>query len=88
MQELDAALNTNTSIIGINSRNLNTPEVDIRTFERLAPVAKDAGVFLVAWSGVHSRKDALLVWTALMERPKRLAKISHFSLQSAGKGCT
>ena len=62
-------------IIGINNRNLNTLEVDLSTFERLAPAAKDAGVFLVAESGVHTRDDArrmieagadaLLVGTAL-----------------------
>jgi indole-3-glycerol phosphate synthase len=49
-------------------------------------VAKDAGVFLVAESGVHSREDArrmmdagadaLLVGTALMERPERLAELN------------
>jgi indole-3-glycerol phosphate synthase len=47
----------------------------------------DAGVFLVAESGVHSSEDAkrmmnagadaLLVGTALMERPERLWEINH-----------
>jgi indole-3-glycerol phosphate synthase len=83
--ELDDALKTDARIVGINNRNLNTLEVDLGTFERLAPVAKDAGVFLVAESGVHSREDAqrmmdagadaLLVGTALMERPGRLGEI-------------
>jgi len=79
--ELEEALKTDARIIGINNRNLNTLEVDLETFERLAPRAKEAGVFLVAESGVHTREDAqrmieagadvLLVGTALMERPER-----------------
>jgi indole-3-glycerol phosphate synthase len=86
-QELDLALKTDARIIGINNRNLNTLEVDLGTFERLAPVVKDAGVFLVAESGVHTRgdaqrmmdagADALLVGTALMERPERLGEINY-----------
>lgn len=85
-KELEEALRTDAQIIGINNRNLNTLEVDLGKFERLAPTAKDAGVFLVAESGVHSRKDAermleagadaLLVGTALMERPEMLAELN------------
>lgn len=85
--ELEAALRTDARIIGINNRNLNTLEVDLGTFEQLAPVAKEAGVFLVAESGVHTREDALrmmeagadalLVGTALMERPERLGEINY-----------
>jgi len=84
--ELEAALKTDARIIGINNRNLNTLEVDLGTFERLAPRAAEAGVFLVAESGVHSREDArrmleagadaLLVGTALMGRPERLGEIN------------
>jgi len=86
MEELDSVLKTNAKIIGINNRNLKTLQVDLGTFERLAPVAKDAGVFLVAESGVHSREDArrmidagadaLLVGTALMERPEWLGDLN------------
>ncbi|MHB8117554.1 MAG: indole-3-glycerol-phosphate synthase [Methanothrix sp.] len=89
-EELEAALKTDARIIGINNRNLNTLEVDLGTFERLAPRAKEAGVFLVAESGVHSRDDALrmmragadalLVGTALMGGPKRLEEINHLPL--------
>lgn len=85
-EELEEALETDARIIGINNRNLNTLEVDLGTFERLAPRAKGAGVFLVAESGVHSREDALrmmqagadalLVGTALMGRPERLGEIN------------
>jgi indole-3-glycerol phosphate synthase len=84
--EMERALETEARIIGINNRNLKTLEVNLKTFETLAPLAKDAGVFLVAESGVHSREDALrmmragadalLVGTALMERPERLGELS------------
>lgn len=86
--ELEKALKTDVLIIGINNRNLNTLEVDLGTFERLAQRALEAGVFLVAESGVHSREDArrmmeagadvLLVGTELMERPGRLGEINRF----------
>jgi indole-3-glycerol phosphate synthase len=87
-EELEAALKTDARIIGINNRNLNTLEVDLGTFERLAPRAMQAGVFLVAESGVHTREDALrmmqsgadalLVGTALMGRPERLRELNRF----------
>ena len=85
-EELKAALNTSARIIGINNRNLNTLEVDLKTFERLAPMAKAAGFFLVAESGVHSHEDAmrmvragadaLLVGSELMGRPERLGELN------------
>jgi indole-3-glycerol phosphate synthase len=84
--ELEEALKTDARIIGVNNRNLNTLEVDLGTFEQLAPRAKQAGVFLVAESGVHTREDArrmmqagadaLLVGTALMGEPKRLGELN------------
>lgn len=85
-EELEEALKTDARIIGVNNRNLNTLEVDLGTFERLAPRALEAGVFLVAESGVHTREDArrmmqagadaLLVGTALMGEPKRLGELN------------
>jgi indole-3-glycerol phosphate synthase len=87
-EELEEALETDACIIGINNRNLNTLEVDLGTFERLAPQAKQAGVFLVAESGVHSHEDALrmmragadalLVGTELMGGPERLGGLNRF----------
>jgi indole-3-glycerol phosphate synthase len=87
-KELEAAVKTDAKIIGVNNRNLNTLEVDLGTFERLAPRAKEAGVFLVAESGVHSHEDALrmmqagadalLVGTELMARPERLGELNRF----------
>jgi len=85
-EELERALETEAKIIGINNRNLKTLEIDLGTFERLAPRAKEAGVFLVAESGVHSPEDArrmvqagadaLLVGTELMAEPRRLEEIN------------
>ncbi len=87
-EELEAALRTDATVIGINNRNLSTLDVDLTVFERLAPRAREAGVFLVAESGVHSRADAermmaagadaLLVGTELMSQPKRLEEINQF----------
>ena len=84
-EEMEKALKTDAKIIGINNRDLNTLEVNLGTFERLASLARGAGVFLVAESGVHSRADArrmmaagadaLLVGSELMSDPKRLEEI-------------
>jgi indole-3-glycerol phosphate synthase len=85
-EEMKRALSTEAKVIGINNRNLKTLEVDLETFERLAPQAREAGVFLVAESGVHSPEDArrmvqagadaLLVGTELMAGPQRLREIN------------
>jgi len=87
-EEMEKALKTDAKIVGINNRDLNTLEVNLGTFEQLAPLARGAGVFLVAESGVHSRADArrmmaagadaLLVGTELMSDPKRLEQINRF----------
>lgn len=89
--ELERALNTDVRIIGINNRNLSTLEVDLATFEHLAPRAEDAGAFLIAESGVHTRADALrmvgagadalLVGTSIMENPSILAELSGSKLR-------
>jgi len=71
--ELESAIHTGASIIGINNRNLKTFEVDLKTTERLAlllrrsdiPVATNRGrnapptedVVIVAESGIHTRAD-------------------------------
>ncbi len=58
MPTVGADAETYARIIGINNRNLNTLEIDLGTFERLAPLAKGASIFLVAECGVHCREDA------------------------------
>jgi len=84
--ELAEALDTNARIVGINNRNLATLDVDLETFERLGPVAKASGLFVVAESGIYSREDvlrmeaagadALLVGTSLMKRPELLLSLN------------
>jgi indole-3-glycerol phosphate synthase len=78
-EELIATLKTSTRVVGINNRNLSTLEVSLDTFERLGPVAKGSGLFVVAESGIMTREDvvrmeeagadALLVGTSLMREP-------------------
>jgi indole-3-glycerol phosphate synthase len=84
--ELEMALRTEARIVGINNRNLATLEVSLETFERLGPVAKAAGLFVVAESGINSREDvlrmeeagadALLVGTSLMKESKLLLALN------------
>lgn len=85
-EELLAALKTDARMVGINNRNLATLEVDLETFERLGPQAKDSGLFVVAESGINSREDvlrmeeagadALLVGTSLMKEPELLSALN------------
>jgi len=85
-EELDEALKTDARIIGINNRNLKSLEIDLGTFERLGPIAKDSGAFVIAESGVESRDDvtrmidagadALLVGTSLMKEPSKLMELN------------
>ena len=54
--ELDRALAAGCDLIGVNSRNLRTFEIDLNTPLRLA-ARMPAGVFKVAESGIHSCAD-------------------------------
>jgi len=54
--ELDAALESGASVIGVNNRDLHTFDVRLETAEALAPRIP-AGVGKVAESGIHSRGD-------------------------------
>ncbi len=54
--ELDRALGLQTSLIGINSRNLKTLQTDLATARELAPqVPSDR--FLIAESGIRTHED-------------------------------
>lgn len=74
--ELDAALDAGADLVGVNNRDLAKLEVDLSTFEELAPRVPD-DVTLVAESGITSQADvrrmreagadALLVGTAIMD---------------------
>ena len=58
--ELDRALATGATLIGVNNRNLKTFQVDLATTERLAAKLHSSpasGRLLVAESGIHTRAD-------------------------------
>lgn len=84
--ELDLALKTEARIVGINNRDLSTLKVSLATFEGLGPLAKSSGLFVVAESGVETRRDvlrmeeagadAILVGTSLMEEPGLLSVLN------------
>ena len=75
-EELEEAIRADADVIGINNRDLAALEVDLGTFERVAPEAP-ADVILVAESGIRSGEDvrrmreagadALLIGTAIMD---------------------
>lgn len=75
LRELDRALETDASIIGINNRNLATFEVDLRVTEELSEQVP-SGIVLVSESGIKTADDiarvkacgvnAVLIGEALM----------------------
>jgi indole-3-glycerol phosphate synthase len=56
--EIERAVESNTGIIGINNRDLDTLEVDLRQTERLLPLLP-ANVLVVSESGIRSRNDLI-----------------------------
>ncbi|HID26243.1 MAG TPA: indole-3-glycerol-phosphate synthase [Methanosarcinales archaeon] len=76
-EELEIALSTNTRVIGINNRNLNTLEVDLNTTERLIQKKEIKNKIIISESGVNSARDArrminsgadaILVGSAIMQ---------------------
>ncbi|WP_248897466.1 indole-3-glycerol phosphate synthase [Haloplanus halobius] len=74
--ELDRALDAGAEIVGVNNRDLGRLEVDLDTFESLAPHVPD-DVTLIAESGIASTDDvqrmrsagadALLIGSAIMD---------------------
>jgi len=75
-EELDAAIDAGAEVIGVNNRDLAKLDVDLATFERLAPDAPD-DVTLIAESGVgtvedvrrmrEAGADGLLIGSAIMD---------------------
>ncbi|WP_224269929.1 indole-3-glycerol phosphate synthase [Haloprofundus salinisoli] len=78
-EELAEAIDAGASIVGVNNRDLAKLEVDLSTFESVAPAVPE-GVTLVAESGVTTPDDArrmraagadaLLVGSAIMDAGK------------------
>ena len=79
-EELDSAVDAGASIVGVNNRDLGKLEVDLGTFERVAPDAPSEAT-LIAESGVSTPADArrmrdagadgLLIGTAIMDGDPR-----------------
>jgi indole-3-glycerol phosphate synthase len=75
-EELAAAVEAGATVVGVNNRDLARLEVDLSTFETVAPAAPES-VTLIAESGIADRDDvrrmrragadALLVGSAVMD---------------------
>ncbi|MEX2554020.1 MAG: indole-3-glycerol phosphate synthase TrpC, partial [Actinomycetota bacterium] len=82
--EVDRAIQAGARLVGINTRNLSTLEVDPAMVGKLRPLVPD-GVLVVGESGVATRDDvrdmeaagvdAILVGEAVMRAPDPAAKI-------------
>ncbi|MCK4476786.1 MAG: indole-3-glycerol-phosphate synthase [Methanophagales archaeon] len=89
--DLDLTGISSSALIGINNRDLDTFEVNLETFEQIAPEVKPelpADVFLVAMSGINNKEDArrmfeagadaLLVGTSIMNAEDIKRKVEDF----------
>ncbi|HEY6838206.1 MAG TPA: indole-3-glycerol phosphate synthase TrpC [Geobacteraceae bacterium] len=82
--EMETALKTDCTIIGVNNRNLRTFVTDLATTERLAPMVPE-GRLLVSESGINCRADivrlervgarAFLIGESLMREADMGAKL-------------
>ena len=55
--EVRRALHTGTKLIGVNNRDLKTFKVDIGVTEKLAPLIKNEGAYLISESGIRTKND-------------------------------
>lgn len=85
--EVQAALNSNTRIVGINNRNLQDFSIDLSTSRRLAPLVREAGCRVVSESGyvwpydVRSMRnivDGFLIGSAVMSAKDPAKKLEGF----------
>jgi len=94
-QDLDKALDCGAEIIGINNRDLDTFEVDLRTTFELAPLVPE-GCITVSESGISSAGDirllkkcgvnAVLAGTSLMKSENIRLKTQELVLAGQGSG--
>lgn len=93
LEEMERALETDATIIGINNRNLRTFEVDLGTTEALSEEVGPSHI-LVSESGIYTGEDtarirswgadAILVGEALMRAEDRTARVAEFKGGEAG----
>lgn len=85
--EMEQALATEATLIGINNRNLETMVIDLSTTVRLAEAARDEGRTVVSESGIlwpydirrlSRHCDAFLIGSALMSARDRRKKLEGF----------
>ena len=85
--EMERALATETNLIGINNRNLETMTIDLSTTARLAEAARDEGRTVVSESGImwpydvrnlRRHCDAFLIGSALMSARNRQRRLEGF----------
>jgi indole-3-glycerol phosphate synthase len=96
-EELDAALQANSEVIGINNRDLHTFKTDLSVTERLAPRITPNKT-LVSESGIHTPKDvarvcragvyAVLVGEALVTASDVAAKVRELASIKAERSPT
>lgn len=56
-EEAERVLKTNNRLIGVNNRNLKTFEVSLEVTEKIAPLIKKEGRFLISESGMRTTED-------------------------------
>jgi indole-3-glycerol phosphate synthase len=87
LEEMRAALATNTSIVGINNRDLATFSIDLSTTIRLAPMVREAGLHVVSESGflwpcdvrrLRSCADGFLIGSAIMGAKRPVKRLEGF----------
>jgi indole-3-glycerol phosphate synthase len=60
-EELEKALVVGAELIGINNRDLRTFEVKLDTTEKLGPIVRQSGAFLISESGMKTQGDVARV---------------------------
>jgi indole-3-glycerol phosphate synthase len=56
-RELEKALNVKAELIGINNRDLKSFQVNLETTEKLGPLVRQSGAFLISESGMKTQDD-------------------------------